>query len=485
MTHDRQVVASLALTERGPFDVYCFLLRKTYSRSLSKHDRVCIAAYLRGSTLLFVLRLRNKLVHRATEFALHGEVFLAGKACRHPMNAAFIAASASGAFLIQPAANDLADARVALPQCDPSFGSVSGAALTYDAMAFLFADSLYTCGGAFPALGHGRFVESKHLARVQAFRGKRVLQVALGAGHCAVICDDHLYTFGCGEDGQLGHGDCKTQLLPLRVQNSAMVGVQRVACGELHTVVMWTDHVAVFGNGVALMPCKIDSLQGHQMIDVAAGGRCTAVATAAGVYVLDAAFRQLHRVNGVASVLAIPGCVQFLGCPVDADEAEFAVASPDGIIRIHKPRFWSTDSWTDWVRGRKGLLWDATPLYQNPQHIKSIATSEDFVAYTVSLHAEPFQPPAPTLRRSFFLHCIFTRTFGGIGLALGGWLGYEAARVLPSSLFAPVAFVVVVVVTGHMWTSTTWGQGHALQLGLASGLCLGFVASYQAAPRTD
>lgn len=35
-------------------------------------DRVCIAAYLRGSTLLFVLRLRNKLVHRATEFALHG-----------------------------------------------------------------------------------------------------------------------------------------------------------------------------------------------------------------------------------------------------------------------------------------------------------------------------------------------------------------------------------------------------------------------------
>lgn len=35
-------------------------------------DRVCIAAYLRGSTLLFVLRLRNKLVHRAAEFALHG-----------------------------------------------------------------------------------------------------------------------------------------------------------------------------------------------------------------------------------------------------------------------------------------------------------------------------------------------------------------------------------------------------------------------------
>jgi len=333
MTHDRQVVASLALTERGSFDVYCFLLRKTYSRSLSKHDRVCIAAYLRGSTLLFVLRLRNKLVHRATEFALHGEVFLAGKACRHPMNAAFIAASASGAFLIQPAANDLADARVALPQCDPSFGSVSGAALTYDAMAFLFADSLYTCGGAFPALGHGRFVESKHLARVQAFRGKRVRQVALGAGHCAVICDDHLYTFGCGEDGQLGHGDCKTQLLPLRVQNSAMVGVQRVACGELHTVVMWTDHVAVFGNGVALMPCKIDSLQGHQMIDVAAGGRCTAVATAAGVYVLDAAFRQLHRVNGVASVLAIPGCVQFLGCPVDADEATIVAFTHDGLLQ--------------------------------------------------------------------------------------------------------------------------------------------------------
>lgn len=32
---------------------------------------------------------------------------------------------------------------------------------------------------------------------------------------------------------------------------------------------------------------------------------------------------------------------------------------------------------------------------------------------------------------------------------------HEAARVLPSSLFAPIAFVVVVVVAGHMWTSAS------------------------------
>jgi len=46
---------------------------------------------------------------------------------------------------------------------------------------------------------------------------------------------------------------------------------------------------------------QIDSLQGHQMIDVAAGGRCTAVATAAGVYVLDAGVRVgLYVVQGLS-----------------------------------------------------------------------------------------------------------------------------------------------------------------------------------------
>lgn len=53
---------------------------------------------------------------------------------------------------------------------------------------------------------------------IEALAGERVVGVACGSAHSAcVTARGHLYTWGHGEFGRLGHGDYLTQLLPKMV----------------------------------------------------------------------------------------------------------------------------------------------------------------------------------------------------------------------------------------------------------------------------
>ena len=48
--------------------------------------------------------------------------------------------------------------------------------------------------------------------------GFRIRDIAAGSSHSAAVTSSgELYTWGFGEYGRLGHGDCATQLLPKRV----------------------------------------------------------------------------------------------------------------------------------------------------------------------------------------------------------------------------------------------------------------------------
>jgi alpha-tubulin suppressor-like RCC1 family protein len=75
--------------------------------------------------------------------------------------------------------------------------------------------------GTYGQLGHGD--EENQLAprRVPAagFNGERVVMVAAGDRHTVALSEaGHVFTWGCGECGQLGHGDRESQRAPRQVE---------------------------------------------------------------------------------------------------------------------------------------------------------------------------------------------------------------------------------------------------------------------------
>jgi alpha-tubulin suppressor-like RCC1 family protein len=94
---------------------------------------------------------------------------------------------------------------------------------------------LYTFGcGDNSRLGHGNSNDLNIPTRVQNL--DNVTQVACGDSHTAVIANGHLYTFGWGADGQLGHGNSNSLNIPTRVQH--LDNVTQVACGNYYTAVI-------------------------------------------------------------------------------------------------------------------------------------------------------------------------------------------------------------------------------------------------------
>lgn len=69
-------------------------------------------------------------------------------------------------------------------------------------------------------------------------------QVSCGTEHSvAVVEDGSLWTWGQGEGGLLGHGDCKSHSKPTKVSKIAerVYRVKKVVCGGLHTLVLSTE----------------------------------------------------------------------------------------------------------------------------------------------------------------------------------------------------------------------------------------------------
>ena len=91
--------------------------------------------------------------------------------------------------------------------------------------------------GHFGQLGTGTTGNSLLPARVVGLEAVSVYRVACGSAHSAVVSDTgQLYTWGWGVNGQLGHGDDSTYLVPTMVKRLQTVYVSHVACGLAHTV---------------------------------------------------------------------------------------------------------------------------------------------------------------------------------------------------------------------------------------------------------
>ena len=68
-------------------------------------------------------------------------------------------------------------------------------------------------------LGHGDRKDEHRPKRIKGVLvGKRVVGVSAGDLHTVVWTDEgKVYSFGCGFDGQLGHGDRKDALVPMLI----------------------------------------------------------------------------------------------------------------------------------------------------------------------------------------------------------------------------------------------------------------------------
>jgi alpha-tubulin suppressor-like RCC1 family protein len=169
---------------------------------------------------------------------------------------------------------------------------------------------LFMCGcGEWGQLGLGDMC-NRHaptLLHRSFFDNKAVLMVACGFAHTAIVTEDgSVYTFGNGEHGQLGRGDEENQYVPRRVPAAGFNGEQivMVAAGDKHTAALSeAGHVFTWGFGEygqlghgnnenQLAPQKVEAgrfaLEGEsygqreKIVFIAAGGFHTVAVTARG-----------------------------------------------------------------------------------------------------------------------------------------------------------------------------------------------------------
>lgn len=149
---------------------------------------------------------------------------------------------------------------------------------------------LYTWGeGKFGRLGHGAERNCHSPRLVETLIGKKPKQVSCGGFHTAVVTEDgHLYTFGGGEHGQLGHNDRVNKVKPTLVNALEGLFVSQITCGWSHSVALTsTGRVYTWGNGdhgklghgsgrKVSIPHMVEKLKDYRVVRVASYNEHTA-----------------------------------------------------------------------------------------------------------------------------------------------------------------------------------------------------------------
>ncbi|KAK7891978.1 hypothetical protein WMY93_023941 [Mugilogobius chulae] len=98
-------------------------------------------------------------------------------------------------------------------------------------------------------LGLGDTTDRHHPTVVHYLNTKKVSSISCGFSHTAVLTKDGaVFTFGSGEHGQLGHNSFRDELRPRFITELFGSKVMQVACGRQHTLVM-TESQRLFSFG--------------------------------------------------------------------------------------------------------------------------------------------------------------------------------------------------------------------------------------------
>lgn len=111
-------------------------------------------------------------------------------------------------------------------------------------------------------LGLGDTSDQDEPTYVDALRGVGVRKIACGSGHTVVLSTEgEVYTWGRGDDGRLGHGDNGWKYVPRIIRSLAGQVVTQVTCGSYHTAAvtgngdLYTWQVTVFLASVSCFSC--------------------------------------------------------------------------------------------------------------------------------------------------------------------------------------------------------------------------------------
>ncbi|CAM9534821.1 unnamed protein product [Heterosigma akashiwo] len=137
-------------------------------------------------------------------------------------------------------------------------------------------------------LGLGDTNDQDAPAAVDALRGKDVRQVACGSGHTVVLTEEGaVYTWGRGDDGRLGHGDNGWKYVPRLVEALAGRPAGPDHPRSYHTAAATTGELWTWGGGMYgklghgneaghSAPCRVEALAGVVVRQIACGSRHTA-----------------------------------------------------------------------------------------------------------------------------------------------------------------------------------------------------------------
>ena len=98
--------------------------------------------------------------------------------------------------------------------------------------------SVFTWGaGMYGRLGHGDDVDCTIPRLVEDLERKGIRLLALGLYHSMAVADNgDLYSWGRGQEGQLGHEDrTKVELKPRPLDSLEGMGVRAITCGDYHS----------------------------------------------------------------------------------------------------------------------------------------------------------------------------------------------------------------------------------------------------------
>lgn len=157
-------------------------------------------------------------------------------------------------------------------------------------------------------LGIGDTSDQDEPTFVDALRGVGVRQIACGSGHTVVLTTDgEVFTWGRGDDGRLGHGDNGWKYVPRIIQSLEGQVIAQVTCGSYHTAAVGVNgDLYTWGGGMYgklghgnesghSTPKRVEGLAGLSVQQIACGSRHTAVITSTG-----ALYTWGDKENGVA-----------------------------------------------------------------------------------------------------------------------------------------------------------------------------------------
>ncbi|KAJ0973190.1 hypothetical protein J5N97_021149 [Dioscorea zingiberensis] len=155
---------------------------------------------------------------------------------------------------------------------------------------------VYSWGwGDFGRLGHGNSSDIFTPQPIKALQGIKIKQIACGDSHClAVTMDGEVQSWGRNQNGQLGLGTNEDSLVPQKIQSFQGIPVKMIAAGAEHTAAV-TEDGELYGWGWGrygnlglgdrndrLIPEKVSSVGGQNMVLVACGWRHTITVSSSG-----------------------------------------------------------------------------------------------------------------------------------------------------------------------------------------------------------